>query len=111
MTARWSIIFTAAAAREIADLPADMQARLLHIAELLTEFGPHEVGMPHVRPVGGKLWEMRLKGADGIARAIYFAAAERRLVVVRAFVKKTRTTPQREIELAERRMKEWSHER
>jgi phage-related protein len=43
--------------------------------------------------------------------SIIFTAAERRLVVVRAFVKKTRTTPQREIELAERRMKEWSHER
>jgi phage-related protein len=63
--------------------------------------------MPHVRPLGSKLWEIRMKGRAGIARAIYFAAPGRRLVVVRAFVKKTEKTPRREIELAARRMEEY----
>jgi len=49
---------------------------------------------------------MRLSGRDGISRALYVAAAERRVVVVRVFVKKTRRTPRREIELALRRAKE-----
>jgi phage-related protein len=49
---------------------------------------------------------MRLRGKDGIARAAYVTATEQRVVVVRVFVKKTRKTPRREIELALTRAKE-----
>lgn len=102
----WTVELTAAAEREIRALPADLRARFLHVAEMLESLGPDKVGAPHVRPLRDKLWEMRLKGRDGIARAIYFAAKGRRLVVVRAFVKKSQKTPQRDIDLALRRMKE-----
>ena len=54
---------------ELKALPTDMRARFLHIAELLETFGPQKVGMPHIRALEGKLWEMRLQGRDGIARA------------------------------------------
>ena len=47
-----------------------------------------------------------MAGQNRIARALYFAASGRRLVVVRVFVKKSQKTPRREIALAERRMKE-----
>jgi phage-related protein len=43
---------------------------------------------------------MRLKGRSGIARALYVTAAVQRVVIVRAFVKKTEKTPRREIDLA-----------
>jgi phage-related protein len=72
---------------------------------MLEELGPHRVSEPHVKHLRDKLWEMRLKGKDGIARAIYFAATGRRLVVVRAFVKTTQKTPKREIDLALERMR------
>ena len=49
-------------------LPKEMQARFLRIAELLERFGPQHVGLPHVRPLGEKLWEMRLGGRDGRPR-------------------------------------------
>jgi phage-related protein len=49
---------------------------------------------------------MRLKGRDGIARAIYVTASGRRVVVVRVFIKKTQRTPRREIELALKRAKD-----
>jgi phage-related protein len=90
---------------ELLSLPKDMQARLLRISELLEGFGPQHVGIPHVRPLGGKLWEMRLNGGDGIGRAIYTAAAGRRLVVLHGFVKKTQQTPRRAIEFALKRLK------
>ena len=54
----------------------------------------------------GALWEMRLKGREGISRALYVTAVGRRIVVVRVFVKKTETTPDREIKLALNRAKE-----
>ena len=47
-----------------------------------------------------------MKGRDGISRALYVTAIGKRVVVVRVFVKKTATTPSREIELALRRAKE-----
>jgi len=49
---------------------------------------------------------MRLTGRDGIARSIYVAASGQRVVVLRTFIKKTQTTPPREIEIALLRMKE-----
>ena len=56
---------------ELLSLPKDMQARFLRISELVESFGPQRVGLPHVRPLGEKLWEMRLSGREGIGRAIY----------------------------------------
>ena|SRR5215813_11425111 len=103
----WHIEITAEAEAEIDGLPADMRARFLRIAALLEELGPHHVREPHVKHLEDKLWEMRMTGRDGIARAIYFTAQERRLIVVRAFVKKTQKTPRREIEIARRRMRAW----
>jgi len=49
---------------------------------------------------------IRLKGKAGIARALYTAAKGQRVVVLRAFVKKTEKTPAGEIELALQRAKE-----
>jgi phage-related protein len=59
-----------------------------------------------VKSVGDKLWEMRVTGRDGIARAIYVTATGQRLVIVRIFVKNTQKIPQRELELARQRAKE-----
>ena len=55
---------------------------------------------PYVKHLEGPLWEMRMKGRDGISRAIYVTARDGRVVVVRVFVKKTQKTPRREINLA-----------
>jgi phage-related protein len=61
---------------------------------------------PHVKHLEGKLWEMRLTGRDGIARVLYITARGMRVIVVRAFVKKTQATPRSEIDLALRRAKD-----
>lgn len=61
---------------------------------------------PHVKHLEEKLWELRLTGRDEIARALYVTAVGRKVVVVRAFVKKTQKTPRAEVELALRRAKE-----
>ena len=91
---------------ELEELAVDMRARFRYISQLIEEFGLERVREPHVRHLRGSLWEMRLKGKDGISRALYVTAVGRRVVVVRVFVKKTPKTPTREIELALRRAKE-----
>ena len=91
---------------ELELLDPSLKARFLHICELLESFGPREVGLPHVRFLVEKLWEIRMKGRSGIARAIYVTVADRRIVVVHAFVKKTQKTPRVAIETALDRAKE-----
>lgn len=54
----------------------------------------------------GHLWEMRMNGKDGIARAAYITATRKRVVVVHVFAKKSQKAPRREIEYALRRAKE-----
>ena len=108
----WHVHITDEAETELKRLPADMYAHFLRIAEMLEDFGPQKVTKPHVDHLQGRLWEIRMHGRDGIARAIYFAAFGQRLIVVRAFVKKTQKTPRREIDIALTRMQGWQdHEK
>ncbi len=85
---------------ELASLPADMRARFLRIAGLIEEFGPANVGMPHIRSLGRKLWEVRVSGRDGIARGIYVLADGNKIIVLNVFIKKTQQTPEKNLRLA-----------
>lgn len=100
----WKVAVHPLAEAELIALPADMRARFLHISELLETFGPMKVGMPHIRPLEGKLWEMRMQGRDGIARAVYAAIQGRTLLVLHVYVKKTQTIPRAAIETARKRL-------
>ncbi len=83
-----------------------MRARFVRLCELIAAVGLDRVGAPHVRHVTGPLWEMRLSGRAGISRALYVAVRSKRVVVVRVFIKKTRKTPRREVDLALQRARE-----
>ncbi|MEI9989577.1 MAG: type II toxin-antitoxin system RelE/ParE family toxin [Rhizomicrobium sp.] len=105
----WTVVFVnAAAPAELHALPADMRARFERIVTLIRDNGLEKVHEPYVKHLEGRLWEMRLTGRDGIARAVYMTASARRIVVLRTFVKKTEKTPRRELELARERAKEVS---
>ena len=47
---------------ELAELPADMRARLVRISESIESVGLPNVKEPHVRHIRGQLWEIRPKG-------------------------------------------------
>jgi phage-related protein len=63
--------------------------------------------LPHTDALGGGLFELRLKGAEGIARVMYCLMIERQILVLHVFVKKTQKTPPRELRIARQRMKEF----
>ncbi|MEO6601362.1 MAG: type II toxin-antitoxin system RelE/ParE family toxin [Polyangiaceae bacterium] len=92
--------------RELDALAADIRQRFLRIVELIQLHGVAAMHEPHVKHLEGKLWEMRMKGKDGIARAIYVTAERERIVVVHAFTKKTQKTPARALDVARTRAKE-----
>ena len=98
--------------RELEALPADMRAYLQRIVGLIETFGLEQVHEPWLKHLDGPLWEMRLKGRSGIARAIYVTSVGRRIVILRVFRKKRQKTPQSELELARFRARElqpWLH--
>ena len=80
------------------------------VVRVLHSDGPEVASNPfahasgHVRPLEGKLWEMRMQGRDGISRAVYAAMHGRRLLVLHVFVKKTQATPRKAIETARKRL-------
>jgi phage-related protein len=91
---------------ELADMPADIRASFARIARLIEHAGLERVHEPYIKHLEGPLWEMRMKGRDGIARAAYVTANGQRVIVVHVFQKKTQKTPRREIELALSRARE-----
>ncbi|HXJ41541.1 MAG TPA: type II toxin-antitoxin system RelE/ParE family toxin [Bryobacteraceae bacterium] len=91
---------------ELEALPLDMKARFARIVGLIQGHGLERVREPHVKHLQGRLWEMRMKGKDGISRAVYVTASGRRVVVVRIFIKKTQKTPKHELAIALERAKE-----
>lgn len=103
----WMVVFVNETAQaEVDALPNDMQMRFARITELMRDRGLLAMREPYVKHLDGKLWEMRLKGREGIARSIYVAATGQRVVVLRTFEKKTQAAPQKELEIARMRMKE-----
>ena len=66
------------------------------------------IGKPRVDHLHGAIWEVHTSLAYRIARTL-FAVESGVIVLLHGFIKKTRATPQAEIDLAERRYKEWKH--
>ena len=87
-------------------LPEEIQSSFRRIAELIHVYGLERIREPYVKHLEGPLWEMRLRGGGGIARACYVTAIGKRVVVVHVFTKKTQKTPRREILKALKRAKE-----
>lgn len=66
-----------------------------------------QAGEPLVKHLDGKLWELRRASSGDIYRLLYFFFTGRQIVFVHGFQKKTSKTPRREIEIAEKRMKDY----
>lgn len=90
---------------EIEAWPVDVLADYARLLELLAAYGP-SLRLPHSRAMGNGLFELRPRGRSGIGRAFYCFLVGRRVVIVHAFIKKTRETPDRELKIARRRVKE-----
>lgn len=68
------------------------------------------LGPPHTDAFGDGLFELRLKGVDGIARVFFCMLIGRRILMLHVFIKKSQKTPNRELEVARKRMKEVKHD-
>lgn len=91
--------------RDILELPDTLAARYVVLSRRMVSMGPN-LGEPHTKAMGQGLFELRLKGSEGIARVLYCTQVGRRIVVLHSFVKKSNRTPARELAVAVNRMQE-----
>ena len=104
----WTItFFNKKVEEEALAFPAGIRANLLHILEMIEEFGP-ALGKPHTAPMGNGLFEIRAKGREGIGRALFCTLKGEGIVILHVFIKKTPKTPKRDLEKARGRLKELS---
>lgn len=86
----------------------DVLADYARLVELLAEYGS-SLRLPHSRAFGDGLFELRPRGRTGIGRAFYCYLVGKRVVVLHAFIKKSQQTPDSELKLARKRLKEVQH--
>ena len=86
-------------------LPVTLQARYIGLTARMIEYGPN-LGLPHTNAFGGGLFELRIKGVEGIARVFFCTMVKQEIVMLHSFIKKTQKTPERELKVAKLRMKE-----
>ena len=82
------------------------RAKVVRMMALLSEQGVL-LKEPYTRQIRGKLRELRVKDHLGHVRVFYFTFTGRCFVLLHGFLKKTDKTPEREIELAEKRMNDF----
>jgi phage-related protein len=104
---RYSIVYYSQEVQEeIMNLPVTLQARFIGLTDRMMEHGPN-LGLPHTDAFGGGLFELRLKGAEGIARVFFCLIVKQQIVMLHSLIKKTQKTPDKELKLAKQRMKEF----
>jgi len=104
---KWNVTFyDDRVMKEIDDWPMSIKAKFSWIIESVENLGLSEIGMPHIKSMKKGLFEIRAQGKDGIGRAFFCIDKDRLIVILSGFIKKTQKTPQKEIDLALKRMKE-----
>jgi phage-related protein len=87
-------------------LPADQRKAIGEDLKTVQYGWP--LGMPLVRKMAPRLWEVRSSIPSGITR-ILFTTVGSIMVLVHGFIKTSQATPRRELELASRRAREVQH--
>ncbi len=106
----WEIIFYKTPSGQpvvqqfIDGLPEISRTRVTRNIDLLEQYGI-QLGMPHARPMGGGLLELRVRGKQDV-RVFYAFAKGQRIYLLHGFIKKQQTTPRREIDIALKRKAE-----
>jgi len=105
----WQIIYyNARVKRDVWAMPAGIVADYLRLTEAMMLYGA-DLRMPHSRAMGGGLFELCPKGPEGIGRVFYCTQVGKTIVVLHSFVKKTQETPDAEMRVARKRLKDVQH--
>lgn len=87
------------------EIDNEPKAEIFRIFVMLQKYGT-QLGLPFVRPLEQKIYEVRAKDKSWIYRVLYFAHTDKTFVMLHGFQKKTQTTPRKELDMAIKRLKE-----
>ncbi len=108
-TSNWQITYyNERVQRDVWAMPAGIVADYLRLTEAMAIYGA-DLRMPHSRAMGGGLFELRPKGPEEIGRVFYCTQVGKTIVVLHSFVKKTQETPDAEMRVARKRLKDVQH--
>lgn len=93
----------------VLNLPIGLSAKYFHLTDLMLEFGAN-LGLRHTKPMSGGLFELRVKGKEGIARVFYCTKVGKRIIMLHGFIKKTPKTPSNQLLKAQQRLSEVKNE-
>lgn len=72
-----------------------------HLLDLIVKHG-YMVGFPHVKQIMPELYELRIRGKEELR--IFYTFRKKEIILLHAFKKKTQKTPQKEIDMALKRL-------
>ena len=102
----WQIVyFNDRVQKDVLSLPSGILADYLRLTEAMALYGA-DLRMPHSRALGAGLFELRPKGPEGIGRVFYCTQIGRVIVILHSFIKKTQETPDADMRMARKRLKE-----
>ena len=102
----WKItFFNLKVKEETLRFPEGILSNLLHILEIIEECGP-SLGKPYTASMGHGLFEIRARGKEGIGRSLFCTVTGKEIIILNSFIKKSQKTPQKEIDIARKRMQE-----
>ena len=103
---KWKITYyNQSVVDDVRSLEKSIKAKYMAITDKMLETGP-DLGLPFTRAMGKGLFEIRAKGQAGIARGLFCTITNNTIMILHVFVKKTETTPLKELRLAKKRMNE-----
>jgi len=102
----WQIVyFNDRVQKDVLSMPSGILADYLRLTEVMALYGT-DLRMPHSRALGAGLFELRPKGPEGIGRVFYCTQVGRVIVILHSFIKKTQETPDADMRMARKRLKE-----
>jgi phage-related protein len=102
----WRIVyFNDRVQNDVLSMPSGILADYLRLTEAMALYGA-DLRMPHSRALGAGLFELRPKGPEGIGRVFYCTQVGRVIVILHSFIKKTQETPDADMRMARKRLKE-----
>ena len=102
----WQIVyFNDRVQKDVLSMPSGVLADYLRLTEAMALYGA-DLRMPHSRALGAGLFELRPKGPEGIGRVLYCTQVGRVIVILHSFIKKTQETPDPDMRIARKRLKE-----
>lgn len=103
---KWHVTFYSEKVEEATlSFPSGILANLMHIIEMIEEFGP-ALGKPYTAPMGEGLFEIRAKGKEGIGRSLFCSIKGKEVIILHSIIKKSPKTPKKDLAIARKRMKE-----